>query len=147
MKLIYAALVLAVSIPGAEKKVKLESLPPAVQAAIREQTKGSAIAGISTEVENGKTTYEVETKVNGKSRNLELDQTGKVLEIEDEVDLESIPAPAKAALQKRAAGGTIAKVEKLTAGSSISYEATVRTKAGKNTEVAVNADGTLHKED
>ena len=147
MKIICATLVLALAALAAEKKVKLESLPAAIQAAIREQTKGATLVGVSTEVENGRTTYEVETKINGKSRDLELDQSGKVVEAEDEVDLDSIPPAAKAALQKRAAGGAILKVEKLTAGSSVSYEAAIKTKAGKKIEAGVNADGSPHKED
>ena len=147
MKIICATLVLALAALAAEKKVKLESLPAAIQAAIREQTKGATLVGVSTEVENGMTTYEVETKINGKSRDLELDPSGKVVEAEDEVDLDSIPPAAKAALQKRAAGGAILKVEKLTAGSSVSYEAAIKTKAGKKIEAGVNADGSPHKED
>jgi uncharacterized membrane protein YkoI len=131
---------------AAEKKVKLENLPPAVQASVKEQTKNATLVGLSTETEKGKTTYAVETKVNGKGRDVLLDKTGAVLEVEEEVELDSIPAAAKAAIQKRVAGGTITKVEKLTAAATVSYEAAVKTKAGKNIEVGVNADGTPHKE-
>ncbi|HVW12071.1 MAG TPA: hypothetical protein VHC90_26010 [Bryobacteraceae bacterium] len=147
MKIIFALTLFTIAAFAADTKVKLENLPPAVQAAVKEQTKNATLVGLSTEKENGKTTYEVETKVNGKSRDLELDKTGALLETEDEVDINTIPAAAKAALQKRAGAGTITKVEKVTAGSSISYEAAIRTKAGKSTEAAVNADGTPHKED
>jgi hypothetical protein len=70
-----------------------------------------------------------------------------VLSVEEETDLESIPAPAKAALQKRAAGGAITKVEKLTAGAMVSYEASIKNKSGKMVEVGVNPDGTPHKDD
>jgi uncharacterized membrane protein YkoI len=102
--------------------------------------------GLSKETERGKTVYEVETKVNGKGRDLVLDQAGTVVETEEEVDLDAIPAAAKAAIQKRAPGGTIVKVERLTARSAVSYEAAVRTKAGRNIEVGVNADGSPHKD-
>jgi uncharacterized membrane protein YkoI len=136
----------AALLSAAEKKVKLESLPPAVQASIKEETKNAELVGISSEKEKGKTVYEVETKVGGKTRDLMLDSAGKVYLTEDEVDLDSIPAPAKAAIQKHAAGGTIVKVEKLAKGSDVSYEAAIKTKAGKNIEVGVNADGTPHKD-
>jgi len=129
-----------------ERQLKFERLPAAVQTAAKEQTKGATIVGASTETENGKTTYEVETTSNGKTRDLEFDKTGALLVSEDEVDLDSLPAAAKAAIQKRAAGGTIAKVEKVTAGSAVSYEAAIRTKAGKKTEFGVNPDGSPHKE-
>ncbi len=147
MKMIFALTLFATVAFAAETKVKLESLPPAVQAAVKEQTKNATLVGLSTEKEGGKTTYEVETKVNGKSRDVILDKTGAIVEAEDEVDINTIPAAAKAALQKRAGAGTIAKVEKVTAGSSVSYEAAIKTKSGKSTEAAVNADGMPHKED
>jgi uncharacterized membrane protein YkoI len=147
MKIILSLALLGAVAFAADTKVKLESLPPAVQAVVKEQTKNATLVGLSTEKEKGKITYEVETTVNGKSRDLVLDKTGAILETEDQVELSTIPAAAQAALQKRAGTGTITKVEKLTAGSSVSYEAAIKTKAGKNTEAAVNADGTPHKED
>jgi uncharacterized protein with beta-barrel porin domain len=146
MKSIWTAVVFAGSMLAGETKVKLENLPPAVQAAVKEQTKNATLVGLSTETEKGRTMYEVETKVNGRGRDLLLDQTGAVVETEDEVDLDSIPAPARDAIRKRAAGRTITKVEKLTAGSNVSYEAAIKSKAGKNIEIGVNADGTPHKE-
>ena len=130
----------------AATKVKLESLPAAVQAAVKEQTKNGTLVGLSKETEKGKTQYEVETTVNGKSRDVTLDNTGSVVEVEEEVDISAIPAAAKAAFEKRAAGGAITKVEKLTAGAVVSYEAAITLKSGKKTEVGVNADGTPHKE-
>jgi len=147
MKIILLFALLGAAAFAADTKVKLESLPPAVQAAVKQQTKNATLVGLSTEKEKGKTTYEVETTVNGKSRDLVLDKSGAVLETEDEVELNTIPAAAQAALQKRAGTGTIAKVEKLTAGSSVSYEAAIKTRTGKTIEAAVNADGTAHKED
>ena len=129
----------------ADTKVKMEDLPAAVQKAVKEQTRSADLVGLSKEVEKGKTMYEVETKVNGKSRDLLLDSTGAVVEVEEEVDLSSVPAAAKAAIEKKAAGGTIKKVETVTKGSSVSYEAAIKTKAGKNIEVGVNADGSVHK--
>lgn len=131
---------------AAEKKVKLESLPSALQTSIKEQTKGATIGGITTETEKGKTTWEVATTLNGKSHDMVFDKTGAVVMSEDEVELDSVPAAARAAIEKKAAGGKITKVEKLTAGSAVSYEAAVTTKAGKKIEVGVNADGTPHKE-
>jgi len=51
-----------------EMKVKMNDLPPAVQAAVKEQSKGAAIRGLSKEVENGKTEYEAELTVDGQRR-------------------------------------------------------------------------------
>lgn len=145
MKLIVPVLMAAAALYAADTKVKLEDLPSSVQIAVKEQTKAATLAGLSKEVENGKTMYEVETKVDGRSRDLMLNEAGKVVSVEEEIDLDSIPAPAKAAIQKRAAGGTVEKVEKVTEGSKVSYEAALKSKRGKKSEAAVNADGSTHK--
>ena len=129
----------------AESKVKMEDLPPAVQKAAREQSKNATLVGLSKEVEGGKTVYEVETKVNGKTRDLLLDQSGAVVEIEEEVDLNSLPAAAKEAIQQKLAGRKLKKVESVTKGSTVTYEASYVGKLGKTSEIAVNADGTAHK--
>lgn len=141
-----AAALLIIPALSADIKVKMADLPPAVQAAVKEQTKTATLAGLSKETENGKTTYEAETTVNGKSRDVSFDKTGAIVAVEQEVDLDSLPAPAKAAIQKKIGTGHLQKVESVTEGKAVSYEATI-VKGGKSSEVGVNADGTPHKED
>src|ERR1700681_2074875 len=125
----------------AESKVKMEDLPLAVQKTAKEQSKNATLAGLSKEVEGGKTVYEIETKVNGKSRDLLLDATGAVIEVEEEVEMNSLPAAAREAIQQKIGGGKLKKVEAVTKGSSVSYEASYVGKLGKTAEFAVNADG------
>ena len=129
---------------AADSKLKLENLPAPVQATVREQTKNATLVGVSKEVEKGKTMYEVETKMNGKARDLMVDSAGKITSVEEEVDISAIPAAARAVIQKKATGGTVKRVEILTEGSSVAYEATIQIK-GKNSEFIVNADGSAHK--
>lgn len=145
MRLIIAVMSALASLAfAAETKVNMQDLPPAVQNAVKEQTRNATLVGLSKEKEKGQTVYEVETKVNGRTRDLLLDKTGAVIEVEEEVDLNSIPAAAKDAIQKKAAGAKINKVETVTKGSTVSYEAAI-TKNGKKSEIAVNADGSSHK--
>src|ERR1700709_2756262 len=97
MKLLNAVLLGATLLTPAllaDTRVKLEDLPTAVRNSVREQTKAATLVGLSREVENGKTMYEVETTVNGKTRDLVLDNKGSLLETEDEVDIASIPLAA-----------------------------------------------------
>ncbi len=129
---------------AAETKVKMQDLPPAVQNAVKQETKNATLVGLNRETEKGETVYEVETKVHGRTRDVLVDKNGAVIEVEEETALESIPAAAKEAIQKRAAGGQIKKVETVTRGSTVSYEASI-TKNGKKSEVAVNVDGSSHK--
>jgi len=124
-----------------EKRVQKKDLPTAVQSAIPQQTKGGEIKGYTTEVEDGKTFYEVETVLNGKTRDLLFDAAGALVEVEEETTLNGIPAAARTAIEKHAAGGRIKKVEMVTKGESVTYEAAI-VRSGKTHEVAVKADGT-----
>jgi uncharacterized membrane protein YkoI len=147
MKILLIAAIAATALEAAETKTTFESLPPTVQTAARKQIGNAAIVGASVEKEKGKTMYEVETKVDGRGRDLLFNSEGALVEAEEETDLASIPGPARDALRKRAGGGNIRKVEKVTAGKTVTYEAVIRTAAGRNVEIAVNADGSRHKED
>lgn len=136
--------VLAILGVAAETKVHMKDLPTPVQKTVEEQTKNAELKGLSKEIEHGKTFYEAETMINGKSRDVLIDPTGAVVEIEEAVALDSVPGPAKAAIEKYAQGGKILKVESVTHGSAVSYEATI-SKGGKRSEFAVEADGTKKK--
>jgi uncharacterized membrane protein YkoI len=137
--LIYPTLVLPMR--AQEKKIQRSDLPPAVQKAVDEQSKGATIKGFSTEVENGKKIYEVELTVNGHGKDVSMDSQGHVLEIEEETPLESLPPAVKEGLTKAAGKGTIQKVESLTKnGKLVAYEAQVKT-GTKNSEIQVGPDG------
>ena len=131
---------------AAEKKMKLEDLPPAVQKSAQEQLKSATLVGISAETEKGKTLYEIETKLDGKSRDLLIDKAGKVVEVEQEVDLATVPAAAKAAIETKAGKDKIAKVESLTKSAGVeAYEASIQ-KGSKTVEFAVKPDGAAYKD-
>jgi uncharacterized membrane protein YkoI len=135
------ALFMAIGI-SSEKKVALKDLPAAAQKAVQDLIKGAELKGLSQEEENGKTVYEVETIKNGKSRDAVIDATGAILELEEETTLNEIPGPSKAAIEKAAANGKVAKVEVVTKGNSKTYEAAI-TKAGKKSEIKVTTDGSI----
>ena len=130
----------------AAQKIALSNLPPAVQTTIKEQTKDATVLDISKETEKGKTVYEVESKLNGKTRDFVVDAAGKVIEVEEETDLAAVPAAVKQAIDKASAGGTLKKVEKTTQGTTVRYEAAI-VKNGKILEITVNGDGTIQKND
>lgn len=139
---ILAGLFLAGICSAQEKKVKRPDLPTAVEKAVADVSKGATIKGYSEETENGKTTYEVEMVVNGHTKDVELDPSGAIVEIEEEVAMDSLPANVKAGLAAKAAGGKILKVETLTkAGKLAAYEAKVQSAVGKKSEIQVGPDG------
>jgi len=124
-----------------EKKIARPDLPAAVEKTVAAQSKGATIRGFSKEMEKGKTTYEVQMTVNGHTKDLEVDESGVVIEVEEQVALEALPAEARIGLQARAGKGRITKVESITKKDRlVAYEAQVDTD-GKKSEVQVGADG------
>ena len=124
-----------------EKKIQRSDLPAAVQTTVEAQSKGATVKGFSQEREKGQTFYEAEMTVNGHSKDVLMDPTGAVVEVEEEVGLDSLPAAVKEGLQAKAGKGNLVKVESLTKhGQLVAYEAQVRTGA-KKSEVQVGPDG------
>ncbi len=128
------------------KSLALKDLPAAVQKTVQEQAGGAEIKNISKETEKGVTQYEVETIVNNKHRDFNVDTKGALLEVEEETSIDTIPAPAKAAILKKVGDGKLGMVETMTRGSATMYEAAYTTKAGKKLEVLVKPDGTETKD-
>ena len=125
--------------------IEISKLPAAVQKTVQDETKNATDVKVSKETEGGKTLYEVESKVKGKGRDLMVSAQGAVLSIEEEMALADIPGPARTAIEKLAMGGAIGKVEAVTKGSVVTYEAVITKKGMKKTEVMVNGDGSVAK--
>lgn len=124
-----------------EKKIKRSDLPPAVEKTVAEVSKGATIKGFTEEKKDGNTSYEVEMLVNGLTKDVEMDSSGAVMEVEEEVAMDSLSSDVKAGLAAKAGGSKIVKVESLTKkGKLVAYEAKVET-AGKKSEIQVGPDG------
>jgi hypothetical protein len=124
-----------------EKKIKRSDLPAAAEKTVAEISKDATIKEFSEETQNGKTTYEVEMIINGHTKDVEVEPSGAIVEIEEEVAMDSLPTEVKAELTAKAAGGKILKVESLTKqGHLVAYEAKIE-KAGKKTEIQVGPSG------
>ena len=142
---IFAAIVLAgVSLTlsqAQERKISREQLPPAVEKTVAKESEGATIKGFSTEVEHGQKLYEASLIVNGHTKNILIDRNGNIVEVEEQVTLDSLPAAVQDALRKMAGVGTITVVESLTKNNQlVAYEAQV--KHGKRrSEIQVGPNG------
>lgn len=123
---------------AAPSHIDLSKFPALVRAAIEKETKNATLKHVSKETEKGHVQYEVETLVNGRSRDLLIDPSGNVLEVEEEVALDDVPAPVRDALKAK---GTVLKVESVTRAGQITYEAQVRSSNGKKSSVSLDAQG------
>jgi uncharacterized membrane protein YkoI len=143
---ISAITALSLSVTAQEKKLELKNLPPEVQRTIQNESKGAEIKQISKETEHGVAQYEVETMLNGKHRDFDVDTKGALLVVEEETTIEAIPAAAKAAILKKVSDGTLGMVELVKKPGETMYEAAYKSKGGKKHEVLVKADGTETKD-
>jgi uncharacterized membrane protein YkoI len=148
MRILAGITVLTLSCLGlaSAAKLALKDLPAAAQKTIEAELKGGEIKNIGKETEHGVVQYEVETMRNGKHRDFEVDTKGNLLVVEEETTIDSIPAPAKAAILKKVGAGNLGMVELFMRGGETMYEAAYTTKAGKKHEVLVKADGTETKD-
>ena len=134
-------LAIATTMQAQEKKITRGELPPAVEKTVAEQSQGATIKGFSTELDKGKRVYEVELSVNGHGKDISMDKDGKIVEVEEEVAMDSLPPEVKAGLTSAAGSGTILKVESLTKGGKlVAYEADVKN-GPKHSEVQVGPNG------
>ncbi|MDP9158756.1 MAG: hypothetical protein M3O09_00805 [Acidobacteriota bacterium] len=124
-----------------EKKIKRSDLPPAVDNAVSSLGAGARISGFAEEREKGQTFYEVQMVVDGHTKDVLLDRTGAVVEVEEEVALDKLPDEVKQGLMAKAKQGKLTKVESLTKhGKLVAYEAQVMTGRVKS-EVQVGPEG------
>jgi uncharacterized membrane protein YkoI len=136
-----ATISFAMTVVAQEKKIQRSDLPAAVEKTVAAQSQGATIRGFSQERENGQTNYEAELVVNGHSKDVLIDPNGTIVEVEEQVAIDSLAAAVRDGLQAKAGKGKLLKVESLTKHDKlVAYEAQVSTK-GKKSEVQVGPDG------
>ena len=124
-----------------EAHIKRSDLPAAVGKTVDSVSRGATVRGYSRETEGGVLEYEVEMSIKGRSRDVSVGADGAILEVEEQVTLDSLPAAVQQGLRQLAGKGRITKVESLMKhGALVAYEAQVRTGA-KRSEVQVGPDG------
>jgi hypothetical protein len=144
---VLAGIAAAATTARAESHVSCNTLPAAVLSQVKTEAGDATIRGCVKDKENGKLTYEVETLKDGRSRDIEFDASGSVLEVEQEVTGSSVPAPVSDAIATAAKGGKVGKIESVTRGGAIaSYETTI-TRQGQRHEVAFSPQGAPVKAD
>jgi uncharacterized membrane protein YkoI len=112
-----------------------------VERTVAAESHGATIVGLAREVEGGQTFYELELKVQGRTRDVLIDASGTVVAVETEVALDSLPPAVRAGIEAAAPGARITLVETIVKrGVLVAYEAHV-VKDGKDREVLVGPDG------
>ena len=139
-----AASALMLAFDGDTFAAKFDALPRAVQETARANMEHAFPVSISAAKGAQGWDYQVNTRLEGKYHDLVIDENGKLVAVKDETDLASIPAPVKAAIEKRAVASKIVTLEKVTEGGHVTYGAAIREEAqGGPTQIRIAADGTF----
>jgi len=143
IRTVFLAAIAVATLCLAANPLRLKDLPAAVQQTVQANLKGGEIKSIGKEKEDGVEQYEIETVLAGKGRSFNVDSKGSLLVVEEETNMDAIPAAAKASLLKKVGDGKISMVETFgKTGQPMMYEAAYTDKKGKKHEVLVKADGT-----
>jgi hypothetical protein len=139
-----AASAMALAFDGDSFTAKFEALPQAVRETAKAHMENAFPVSIGSAKGEQGWDYQVNTRVDGKYHDLVIDEKGKLVAVKDETDLASIPAAAKATLEKQAAASKLITLEKVTEGAQVSYHAIMKDDArGATVQLRVAADGTL----
>jgi putative PepSY-like beta-lactamase-inhibitor len=122
--------------------VELAETPAAVQKTITTQLSDATLDGIEKNLEGDETTYEVDfTTKAGQEKSMSIDQEGTLLSLE--LTLEETPPAVQAAIKTQVADGKLDQIEKSFDDEAVSYDVAATTKAGKERNFTLAADGTL----
>lgn len=135
-----AGLLAVVQADDDEETITWDQLPAAVQEKLAEHR--DQISEMEKEVENGKTVYEVEFKVDGKEKEVTYDAEGNVLEVEMEITLDELPDAVRTIVSALAFRGEIEELSKETEGGEVTYEVEID-RDGLAFEFEMDPDGNV----
>ncbi len=141
--LMLAALVAAVATPrpvmaqaDSDRTIPDARVPAPVKTAFRRVFPNAIVRRYSTEVEGGRTIYEVELLEGGQHRSLDITPDGQVLEVETQLTVAQLPPAVVTAAQR--GGAHIVRAERAVAGHDTTYELRVQ---GRRGELKFRPDG------
>jgi len=105
-----------------ESQITKKDVPAPVLAAFAKAYPKAVVKGYSREVEDGQTKYEVEC-VEGKThRDVTYTPDGKLLLVEESIDMKDVPEVVRQALAKKYPNVKIELAEKVMDGKTVAYE-------------------------
>lgn len=123
-----------------EEIIPWRRVPAAVQKTITANAEGGRVRTVGKETKDGTATYEAEVKKSDGTRlDIEVGETGNLIEVEVEIPWAKVPAMIQKTITDNAAGGTVRKIEKETKSGKTIYEAKVRKWTDVDMEVAEDA--------
>ena len=137
-----AVFIIAFEANAQEKRISKKDVPQAVISAFEKSYPNAKVKAYSTEKENGKTYYEVESMQGKSTLDVSYLSDGTAAEIEEGVKEKDLPTPVVETVNAKYPKDKIVKAEKRTVGTSVTYE--VRVKIGKAYEsIVVDPTGNI----
>lgn len=118
-------IVCAIALPGASLAAQ-DSLPQVVASAFHQAYPAARVLHVSKERRDGTVVYEIESRDGDTRRDLIYSTAGAVLEIEERIPVDAVPAVVRAAAERRVAGGTLVGAERVTRGTVVLFEVQLR---------------------
>ena len=119
---------------------RADTLPTVVVAAFRRAYPKATILHVAREVQEGKVVYEIESRDGPTRRDLLYTPDGQVIEIEEMIAADSVPANVRAAVERDVTGATVLGAERVMRGESVLYEVQAR-KNGRTQILTYDPDG------
>jgi hypothetical protein len=132
---------------GKEEKIPLDKLPKAVVDAVKAKFEGAELVSAEKEKEDGKEVFEVAIKHKGQNIEVTLTPEGKIVSVEKEIAVKDLPKEVSEALDAKYPKATIKKLEEVTEGDKLTYEALLVTADKKTVEAVFDPKGKLVKEE
>lgn len=137
----FTALIGIIALAGVTVAAQPAKLPAAVAAAFKKAYPTAVIKNASSEKENGKIQWEVESTDGTIRRDVIYLPDGTLVVEEMAIDAAAVPAPVMTALKARYSKAMVTLYEKLTKPSGVSYEMQLKGVAVRECEIA--PDGTF----
>jgi len=128
---------------AAEDIIKVDQLPPVVRKTVDAHLKGAPISEIERQREGKR--FEISYTVEKRFHRIAVDDKGAIVEYKDELPLDMVVAPARAAIEKDAAGAPLVGVWQYARGKLVFYKSTVM-RGGKKVSFIAEPDGFAYRE-
>ena len=131
-----------------ERNVTEREVPPAVLQAFKAAYPNAEVRGYAEEAEGGQKLYEISFTHKGKRIDIAYASDGKLLELEETIDLADLPQAAHDEIKNTFKDATIKRVERIVKGERTGYEAKLdvpENGAVKRYELVFDQDGKLLK--
>lgn len=139
-RLVWSLPVLLLVPAAAAQGQRGDTLPTVVATAFRQAYPKATTLHVSRETQDGKVVYEVESRDGTTRRDLLYDPQGNVLEIEEMIPADSVPASVRAGLERDLPGATLVGAERVQRGDVVLYEVQGR-KNGRSQYLTYDPEG------